>query len=89
MSHSMMAFALQAAQESRLLLLDRQARGMRAQIAAMKEGRILSTNTAFLPSDRYPRLCGSIIMVLTSRRILLTVPERPLPQLSYMHNLCV
>ena len=47
---------LQAAQEARLLLLDRQARGMRAQIAAMKEGRILSVNSAFSPSDRYPTL---------------------------------
>ena len=46
---------LQAAQEARLLSLDRQARSMRAQIAAMKEGRILSMHSAFSPADRYTR----------------------------------
>ncbi len=53
---TMSTCSLQAAQEARLLLLDRQARGMRAQIAAMKEGRILSRNIAFSPTDRYPIL---------------------------------
>ena len=79
---------MQAAQEARLLLLDRQARGMRAQIAAMKEGRILSMNTAFSPSDRYDtRACAVRMPAMLSQRLCLL--NTPSAQLSHVRGLFV